>query len=436
VPRGGKSLVARVQDEARVPVFAHLEGICHTYVHRGGRSLDMAIAHRRQRQDAPHRRVRRDGDAAGRSQPVAPAFCRRSRNALAEAGCALRGDDAARAIDARHETATEEDWRTEYLDAIISVKRRRRRRRRRDRAHRALRLAAHRAIVTEDAAAAERFLRASTSAIVLHNASTQFADGGEFGFGGEIGIATGQDARARARRRRAAHHVQIRRARQRPDPPVIPRPRSESLAYPGMKIGLFGGSFDPAHEGHAHVSRDGALKRLGLDRVWWLVSPQNPLKPLSSPIRTIASHSAQNAMAQGGAKMVVTDLEQPARLRDSPTRRSGSSEAALSRRVGSRSFWARTTLCHLPQMAKLARGRPRPPGRDRRPPRRGRPQLRKTWRAQGLDLPECPAPHFQSSIGAQGRTRKRRAVAKPAPEVIAFPLPWGRRRNPRFCRLK
>jgi glutamate-5-semialdehyde dehydrogenase len=189
VPRGGKSLVARVQKEARVPVFAHLEGVCHVYVHRSAQ-LDMA------KRIALNAKMRRTGvcgaaetllvDAAAASTHLTPLVAM-----LIEAGCEVRGDATTRAVDARVKSATEQDWGTEYLDAIIAVK-----------VVDALDAAiAHierygsqhtDAIVAEDEAAAEKFLREVDSAIVLHNASTQFADGGEFGFGAEIGIATGR----------------------------------------------------------------------------------------------------------------------------------------------------------------------------------------------------------------------------------------------------
>lgn len=189
VPRGGKSLVARVQDEARVPVFAHLEGICHTYVDKDA-DLDMA------REIVLNAKMRRPGicgatetllvDRAA-AVNVLPALVK----ALIEAGCAVRGDEPAQASDPRVTPATEEDWSTEYLDAIISVKVV-------DGVDGAIDHIARYgsqhtdAIITNDAASAERFLRRVDSAIVLHNASTQFADGGEFGFGAEIGIATGK----------------------------------------------------------------------------------------------------------------------------------------------------------------------------------------------------------------------------------------------------
>jgi glutamate-5-semialdehyde dehydrogenase len=189
VPRGGKSLVARVQEEARVPVFAHLEGICHTYVDR---SADLEMA----RRIAVNAKMRRTG-VCGATETLlvdkaAPAgHLPALVAALVEAGCEVRGDAAAREADARVTPAAEQDWSTEYLDAIISV-------RAVDGVDGAI---AHiqkygsqhtDSIVAEDQATAERFLARLDSAIVLHNASTQFADGGEFGMGAEIGIATGR----------------------------------------------------------------------------------------------------------------------------------------------------------------------------------------------------------------------------------------------------
>ena len=189
VPRGGKSLVDRVQREARVPVFAHLEGIVHVYVDRAAdfdKALKIVI-------NAKMRRVGVCGAAETLlvHRAVAPFLLGKLINALIDAGCAVRGDAAAREADSRVTPATEEDWRTEYLDAIISV-------RVVDSLDAAIdhieTYGSHHTdcIVTEDKAAAERFLSEVDSAIVLHNASTQFADGGEFGFGAEIGIATGR----------------------------------------------------------------------------------------------------------------------------------------------------------------------------------------------------------------------------------------------------
>jgi len=188
VPRGGKSLVARVQDEARVPVFAHLEGVCHTYVHAGAdaaKAVALTL-------NAKMRRVSICGatETLLIDRAAAPKILPRIAEALEAAGCELRGDEEARAL-VPMQAASEDDWRTEYLAPILSI-----------RvvggvdeaiAHIARYGSAHtECIVTEDERAAEKFLREVDSAIVLHNASTQFADGGEFGFGGEIGIATGR----------------------------------------------------------------------------------------------------------------------------------------------------------------------------------------------------------------------------------------------------
>jgi glutamate-5-semialdehyde dehydrogenase len=189
VPRGGKSLVARVQAEARVPVFAHLEGVCHVFIDKAA-SLDMA------KKIVLNAKMRRTGvcgaaetllvDRAAASSQLKPLI-----EMLIAAGCEIRGDKAALAVDKRVKPATEDDWSTEYLDAIIAVKVV-------DNVEGAIdhieRYGSHHtdAIITEDQTTAEKFLREVDSAIVLHNASTQFADGGEFGFGAEIGIATGR----------------------------------------------------------------------------------------------------------------------------------------------------------------------------------------------------------------------------------------------------
>jgi glutamate-5-semialdehyde dehydrogenase len=189
VPRGGKSLVARVQAEARVPVFAHLEGVCHVYVDKAA-NPEMA------KKIVLNAKMRRTGVCgAAETLLVDRATAATLLNPLTEmllaAKCEVRGDKAVQAVDTRVKAATEEDWGTEYLDAIIAAKVV-------DGIDAAIahieRYGSHHtdAIVTDDAAAAERFLREVDSAIVLHNASTQFADGGEFGFGAEIGIATGR----------------------------------------------------------------------------------------------------------------------------------------------------------------------------------------------------------------------------------------------------
>jgi glutamate-5-semialdehyde dehydrogenase len=189
VPRGGKGLVERVQSEARVPVFAHLEGVCHVYVDAAAK-LAMAKA------IVLNAKMRRTGvcgaaetllvDRAGAGKFLKPLIAM-----LIDAGCEVRGDEAVRAADSRVKPVNEADWSTEYLDAIIAAGVV-------DGVDAAIahieRYGSHHtdAIVTEDRPAAEKFLREVDSAIVLHNASTQFADGGEFGFGGEIGIATGR----------------------------------------------------------------------------------------------------------------------------------------------------------------------------------------------------------------------------------------------------
>jgi len=187
VPRGGKSLVERVRREARVPVIGHLEGNCHVYVDR---AADLGMA----RAIVRNSKLRRTGVCGAAETLLIDAGCAATHLApivrdLIDAGCEVRGDPWVLAADPRVRPATEEDWRTEYLDAVIAA-------RVVDGvdaaiAHIARYGSAHtESIVTTDAAAAERFLSRVDSAIVLHNASTQFADGGEFGMGGEIGIST------------------------------------------------------------------------------------------------------------------------------------------------------------------------------------------------------------------------------------------------------
>ena len=187
VPRGGKGLVARVQDEARVPVLAHLDGINHSFVHA---SADPAMAEAL----VVNAKLRRTGVCGATETLLIDRGYRHAEaivHALLDAGCALRGDTDSMALDPRITAADSADWDTEYLDAICSV---------------AIvdgiddaiahiaRHASHHtdAIIAEDAAVAERFLAAVDSAIVMWNASTQFADGGEFGLGAEIGISTGR----------------------------------------------------------------------------------------------------------------------------------------------------------------------------------------------------------------------------------------------------
>ncbi|HKR15913.1 glutamate-5-semialdehyde dehydrogenase [Rhizorhapis sp.] len=187
IPRGGKSLVARVQEEARVPVLAHLDGICHTFVHR---TADAAMA----RQITLNAKMRRTGICGAMETLLidkdfadpAPII-----SSLIDAGCEVRGDEGICALDTRVRPAADADWDTEYLDSVLSA-----------RIVSGLEEAmehidAHGshhtdAIITEDAAAAEAFLNGVDSAIVMWNASSQFADGGEFGLGAEIGISTGR----------------------------------------------------------------------------------------------------------------------------------------------------------------------------------------------------------------------------------------------------
>ncbi|MGI9234590.1 MAG: glutamate-5-semialdehyde dehydrogenase, partial [Woeseiaceae bacterium] len=189
VPRGGKNLIRRVQDEARVPVIGHLEGICHVYLHTTAdidmaRSIVLNAKMRRTGICGAAETILVDRGAAGRLLPGIVV-------ALQDAGCEVRGDETVASIGDGVIPASEQDWSTEYLDAIISI-------RVVDNIDHAI---AHigrygsghtESIVTDDSKAAERFLDEVDSAIVLQNASTQFADGGEFGMGAEIGIATGR----------------------------------------------------------------------------------------------------------------------------------------------------------------------------------------------------------------------------------------------------
>ncbi len=189
VPRGGRSLIARVMDEARMPVMAHLDGNCHIYIHAAadlGKTRSIVL-------NAKLRRTGVCGAVEGLvvDRSVVQTHLKPVLDDLIAGGCEIRGDAATRALDARVLEATEEDWSTEYLDAIISVKVV-------DGVEAAIAhintYGSHHtdAILTEDEAAASLFTTGVDSAIVLVNASTQFADGGEFGFGGEIGISTGK----------------------------------------------------------------------------------------------------------------------------------------------------------------------------------------------------------------------------------------------------
>ena len=189
VPRGGKSLVERVQNDARVPVFSHLDGICHTYIHA---SADLEMA----KDITLNAKLRRTGICGATETLLVDRQCADTHlkplvEALLDEGCEVRGDEDVAAVDKRVVMATAQDWDTEYLDSIISVKLI-------EGVEDAIsHIAAHgsghtEAIISEDASAAEAYLNGVDSAIVMHNASTQFADGGEFGMGAEIGIATGR----------------------------------------------------------------------------------------------------------------------------------------------------------------------------------------------------------------------------------------------------
>lgn len=189
VPRGGKGLVARVQDEARVPVIGHLEGLCHTYVDAAAdpqKAIDIVV-------NSKMRRVGICGSAETllMDRAVADSLLPAIASALSDAGCSMKGDEASRALVSNIEPATEDDWRTEYLAPIISV-------RVVDGVDGAIDhittygTSHTECIITEDTATAEKFLSDIDAGIVIHNASTQFADGGQFGMGAEIGIATGR----------------------------------------------------------------------------------------------------------------------------------------------------------------------------------------------------------------------------------------------------
>jgi glutamate-5-semialdehyde dehydrogenase len=189
VPRGGKGLIARVQQDARIPVMGHLEGICHTYVH-GAADLQMA------RNIVVNAKMRRTGICGATETVLVDKSCVDTHLKplvldLIEAGCEVRGDSTTQACDERVVVASDSDWGTEYLDAVVAVK-----------IVEGLDQAVHHierfgsghteSIVSEDTNAAEQFFEALDSAILMHNASTQFADGGEFGMGAELGIATGR----------------------------------------------------------------------------------------------------------------------------------------------------------------------------------------------------------------------------------------------------
>jgi len=189
IPRGGRALIERVATESRIPVLKHLDGICHTYVHA---AADPAMA----RRIVLNAKMRRTGICGATETLLIDARAAKAQlpgiiDDLVGAGCEVRGDAATQAIDPRVRPATDADWDTEYLDAIIAVRQ----------VEGVAAAIAHinrhgshhtEAIVTEDKAAAERFMAEIDAGIVMHNSSTQFADGGEFGMGAEIGISTGK----------------------------------------------------------------------------------------------------------------------------------------------------------------------------------------------------------------------------------------------------
>jgi len=189
IPRGGQSLVERVMKDSRVPTFLHLTGLCHTYIHS---AADPAKA----RKIVLNAKMRRTGICGATEtllvdEEVAATILPPILNDLIKAGCEIRGDDAVRKLNAQVKAATDADWDTEYLDAILAVKTVK------NLDDAMAHIVAHgsehtESIITEDEVAAERFMAGLDSAIVMHNASTQFADGGEFGMGAEIGIATGK----------------------------------------------------------------------------------------------------------------------------------------------------------------------------------------------------------------------------------------------------
>ena len=284
VPRGGKSLVARVQADARVPVFAHLEGIVHVFVHA---AADLAMA----KALVVNAKMRRTGICGAAETLLVDRACAPTHlapliEALIDAGCSVRGDETAQRADARVVPANEEDWRTEYLDAVIAV----------------------RVVDGLEAAIAhvETYGSHHTDAIVTEDAAAARALPARGRFGDRpaqrLDAVRGRrrvrlrsrdrhrdraDACPRPGRGRAARLVQIPRARIGPDAPVTGPPSrfrlrpSGAVRLPpvsdGLRIGLYGGSFNPPHAGHRHVSRL-ALQRLRLDRLWWIVTPGNPLK--------------------------------------------------------------------------------------------------------------------------------------------------------------
>ena len=282
-----------MQRDARVPVLAHAEGLCHTYVHAAA-DPDMARA------IVANAKMRRTGvcgatetlliDRAVAAEQLPPIVAD-----LRALGCDFRADGSARALLPDLPAANDIDFDTEWLDAVISV------------AvvdgldaalaHIARHGSSHTdAIITEDRAIAERFLASVDSAVALWNASTQFCDGGEFGFGAEIGIATG---RIHARGPVGLEQLTIYRMRSAGTVRCVPDPLPRFGDRRRTRVGLLGGSFNPAHEGHRHVANL-ARKRLRLDQIWLLVSPGNPLKPVAGMAPLADRLAGAAAIGDGG----------------------------------------------------------------------------------------------------------------------------------------
>ena len=268
IPRGGKTLTERVMAEAKVPVLAHLEGVVHQYIHAEA-DLDKAL------KLVINSKMRRTGICGALEclvidRVIADALLPKLADELAELGCQLLGEADARALSDHITPITQEDYGCEFLSPILAIKLV-------DGVEDALGfIITHSSqhtdgIITENQAVANQFLTTIDSAILNHNASTQFADGGEFGMGGEIGIATGKlHARGPIGVAQLCCFNYIGCV-------AMVNAALNRKIEPNRKIGLLGGSFNPAHSGHIAVST-AAFKYLGLDQIWWLVSPQNPLK--------------------------------------------------------------------------------------------------------------------------------------------------------------
>ena len=298
VPRGGKGLVERVQREARVPVLAHAEGLNHTYIHE---AADFAMARdARQMPKCAAPAFAAPPRPCCSMPPSPPRCCRCWWPALAR-WAAPSAPMPLPAPSARNCRPRQRGFRHRMAgcDAV---------RRRGGRVDEALaHIAAHGsehtdAIITEDAEVAEHFLPARY-AVGMWNASTQFCDGGEFGFGGEIGIATG-----RIHARGPSGSSSSRRSAIWCAAPARCGPEYPEIGDRGaLRVGLLGGSFNPAHEGHLHVARQ-AVTRLRLHQVWLMVSPGNPLKPAAGMAPLEERLASARAIADG-RRIIATDIE-------------------------------------------------------------------------------------------------------------------------------